>query len=25
MMEDVRYNLKTISHDIENIKIKSQK
>jgi glycosyltransferase involved in cell wall biosynthesis len=25
MMEDVRYNLKTISHDIENIKLKNQK
>lgn len=25
MMEDVRYNLKTISHDVENIKMKSQK
>lgn len=25
MMEDVRYNLKIISHDIENIKLKSQK
>lgn len=25
MMEDVRYNLKIISHDIENIKLKNQK
>ena len=25
MMEDVRYNLKTMSRDIENIKLKSNK